>query len=108
MLPSKGKMSRLQGNRMAVSVFFDKYNNQGKGLEAIRGDAESIQMVLEDKRKFRYKFPSEDNPTLFEPHQFRPRRWSIFQSDGMVNVFFQATIDFDGFSMVLTPLDHHH
>jgi len=26
----------------------------------------------------------------------------------MVNVYFQATIDFDGFSMVLTPLDHHH
>ena len=26
----------------------------------------------------------------------------------MVNVFFQATIDYDGFSMVLTPLDHHH
>ena len=40
--------------------------------------------------------------------EIRPRRWSIFQSDGMVNVFFQATIDFDGFSMVLTPLDHHH
>ena len=38
----------------------------------------------------------------------RPRRWSIFQSDGMVNVFFQATIDFNGFSMVLIPLDHHH
>ena len=40
--------------------------------------------------------------------QIRPRRWSIFQSDGMVNVFFQATIDFNGFSMVLIPLDHHH
>ena len=26
----------------------------------------------------------------------------------MVNVFFEATIDCDGFSMVLTPLDHHH
>ena len=39
---------------------------------------------------------------------YRPRRWSIFQSDGMVNVFFQATIDFNGFSMVLIPLDHHH
>ena len=26
----------------------------------------------------------------------------------MVNVFFQATIDYDGFSMVLPPLDHHH
>ena len=26
----------------------------------------------------------------------------------MVNVFFQATIDFNGFSMVLTMLDHHH
>ena len=38
----------------------------------------------------------------------RPQRWSIFQSDGMVNVFLKATIDFDGFSMVLTPLDHHH
>ena len=38
----------------------------------------------------------------------RPQRWSIFQSDGMVNVFFQATIDFNGFSMVLIPLDHHH
>ena len=40
--------------------------------------------------------------------QFRPQRWSIFQSDGMVNVFFQATIEFNGFSMVLTTLDHHH
>ena len=38
----------------------------------------------------------------------RPRRWSIFQSDGMINVFFQASIDFNGFSMVLTTLDHHH
>ena len=38
----------------------------------------------------------------------RPRRWSILQSDGMVNVFFQATINFNGFSMVLIPLDHHH
>ena len=38
----------------------------------------------------------------------RPQRWSIFQSDGMVNVFCQATIDFNGFSMVLTMLDHHH
>ena len=38
----------------------------------------------------------------------RPRRWSIFQSDGMVNVFFQATIDVNGFSMVLATLDHHH
>ena len=38
----------------------------------------------------------------------RPQRWSIFQSDGMVNVFFQATIDFNGFLMVLTTLDHHH
>ena len=26
----------------------------------------------------------------------------------MVNVFFQATIHFNGFSMVLIPLDHHH
>ena len=26
----------------------------------------------------------------------------------MVNVFFQATIDFNGFSIVLTTLDHHH
>ena len=26
----------------------------------------------------------------------------------MAYVFFQATIDYDGFSMVLTPLDHHH
>ena len=39
---------------------------------------------------------------------YRPQRWPIFQSDGMVNVFFQATIDFNGFSMVLTTLDHHH
>ena len=30
-----------------------------------------------------------------------------FQSDGTVNVFFPDTIDYDGFSMVLTPLDHH-
>ena len=69
MLSSKGKVSRLQGNRMAVSIFFDEYNNQAGGLEAIRGDAESIQRVLEDQQKFRYKFPSED-PTLSEPHQF--------------------------------------
>ena len=55
---------------MAVSIFFDEYNNQSNGLEAIRGDAENIQRVLKDERKFRYKFPSEDNPTLFEPHQF--------------------------------------
>ena len=55
---------------MAVSIFFDEYNNQTAGLEAIRGDAESIRMVLEDEQKFRYKFPSEDNPKLFEPHQF--------------------------------------
>ena len=55
---------------MAVSIFFDKYQNQAAGLEAIRGDAESIQGVLEDKQKFRYKFPSED-PTLFDPDQFQ-------------------------------------
>ena len=54
---------------MAVSIFFDEYNNQAAGLEAIKGDAESIQQVLEDEQKFRYKFPSED-PTLFEPQQF--------------------------------------
>ena len=38
----------------------------------------------------------------------RPQQWSIFQCNGMVNIFFQATIDYDGFLMVLTPLDHHH
>ena len=38
----------------------------------------------------------------------RPQRWSIFQGDGMVNVFFYATIAVNGFSMVLTKLDHHH
>ena len=54
---------------MAVSIFFDEYKDQAAGLEAIRGDAESMQKVLEDKQKFRYKFPSED-PTLFETHQF--------------------------------------
>ena len=69
-MSSKGKMSRLQGNRMAVSIFFDEYNNQAAGLEAIRGDAESIQKLLEDQQKFRYKFPSESDPSLFEPHQF--------------------------------------
>ena len=57
------------GNRMAVSIFFDEYENQAAGLEAIRGDASGIRRVLEDPQKFRYKFPSED-PTLFEPHQF--------------------------------------
>ena len=46
--------------------------------------------------------------SVFQSLQSRPQRWSIFQSDGMVNVFFQATIDFNGFSMVLTKLDHHH
>ena len=55
---------------MAVSIFFDEYKNQAAGLEAIRGGAENIQRVLEDKLKFRYKFPSESNPTLFEPQQF--------------------------------------
>ena len=58
-LPPKGKMSHLQGNRLAVSIFFDKYQNQSAGLETIRGDAESIERVLEDKQKFGYKFPSE-------------------------------------------------
>ena len=54
---------------MAISIFFDEYNNQTAGLDGIRGDAENIQRVLEDDFCFRYKFPSED-PTLFEPHQF--------------------------------------
>ena len=31
---------------------------------------------------------------------FRAIEWLMF--------FFQATIDFNGFSMVLTMLDHHH
>ena len=31
---------------------------------------------------------------------FRAMEWLMF--------FFQATIDFNGFSMVLIPLDHHH
>ena len=70
-MPPRSKVSRLQGNRVAVSIFFDKYQNQdAKNQEAIRGDAESIQGTLEDKQKFRYKFPSESDPTLFEPHQF--------------------------------------
>ena len=57
---------------MVVSIFFDEY--QGKaGLESIKGDAESIQIVLEDKQNFRYKFPSED-PELFEPNQFENLR----------------------------------
>ena len=30
----------------------------------------------------------------------RPQRWSIFQGDGMVNVFFQATIAVNGFDKV--------
>ena len=31
----------------------------------------------------------------------RPQRWSIFQSDGMVNVFFfKATIDVNGFENI--------
>ena len=54
---------------MAISIFFDEYNNQTAGLEAIRGDAKNMQNVLEDEQNFRYKFPSED-PTLFEPHKF--------------------------------------
>ena len=40
--------------------------------------------------------------------QTRPQRLSIFQSDGLINVFFQATIGNHGFPMVLLPLDHHH
>ena len=67
-------MSRLQGNRMAISIFFDEYENQAAGLEAIRGGAENLKRVLEDNLKFRYKFPSESNPTLFEPHQFENQR----------------------------------
>ena len=81
---------------MAVSIFFDEYNNQAAGLEAIRGDAESIQRVLEDEQKFRYKFPSEDNPTLFDPHQFENQgrlvstfevfleKWKTSQPPGMI------------------------
>ena len=59
---------------MAISIFFDEYENQAAGLEAIRGGAENLKRVLEDKLKFRYKFPSESNPTLFEPHQFENQR----------------------------------
>ena len=40
--------------------------------------------------------------------QLRPQRWSIFQGDGMVNAFFKSTIAVNGFSMVLTKMDHHH
>ena len=47
--PLLNPASPLQGNRMAVSVFFDKYKDQAVGLEAIRGDAENIKRVLEDK-----------------------------------------------------------
>ena len=50
----------------------------------------------------------KEEEKIFSQLDIRPRRWSIFQSDGMVNVYFQATIDFNGFSMVLTLLDHHH
>ena len=60
----------FRGNRIAVSIFFDEYENQAAGLEAIRGDAENIRKVLEDELKFRYMFPSESDPTLFEVHQF--------------------------------------
>ena len=73
-LSPKGNMSRLQGNRMAISIFFDEYKNQVAGLEAIRGGAKNLKRVLEDKLKFRYKFPSESDPTLFEPHQFENQR----------------------------------
>ena len=30
----------------------------------------------------------------------RPQQWSIFQSDGMINGFFQATMFFNGFDNV--------
>ena len=54
--------------------------------------------------------PRSYSSTFHHQHwvDIRPRRWSIFQSDGMVNVLFQATIEVNGFSMVLTTLDHHH
>ena len=52
----------FRGNRIAVSIFFDEYENQAAGLEAIRGDAENIRKVLEDELKFRYMFPSESDP----------------------------------------------
>ena len=38
----------------------------------------------------------------------RPRRWSIFQRDGMVNIFSDHhRIGMNGFSMVLLLWDHH-
>ena len=58
--------------------------------------AESIQGVLGDARKFRYKFPSENNPTLFDQHQFENQgklvstfemfleKWKTTQPPGVV------------------------
>ena len=41
-------------------------------------------------------------------YRTRLQRWSFFYNDGMVMFFFQGTIVIDGFSMVLSSLDHHH
>ena len=49
-----------------------------------------------------------ENKYIFKSMVIKPQQWTIFKSNGMVNVFFQATIEFNGFSMVLTMLDHHH
>ena len=52
-------------------IFFDKYQKEDgteEKLSAIKDDAELIKKVL--KTKYRYKFPSEDDPTVFEPGEF--------------------------------------
>ena len=104
---------------MAVSIFFDKYKDQAAGLEAIRGDAQNIQQVLEDEQKFRYKFPSED-PTLFETHQFENQgrlvstfkmflaEWVKRQPKGTVVDTFLLYVHGHGHTSYLSLFLHNH
>ena len=46
-----------------------------------------------------------ENNYIFKSMVIKPQRWTIIKSNGMVNVYFQATVEYDGFSMVLTPFD---
>ena len=58
-------------SRVAVVIFCDEYVKEDgtqKKLSTIKEDAELVKTVL--KSKYRYKLPSEDDPTVFEPGQF--------------------------------------
>ena len=50
--------------------------------------------------------PGQNSPSSIAVANLDHNDGQFFGCDGMVNVLFRATIGFDGFSMVLTPLDH--